>query len=491
MTYSLSPDNHLEDGIMNMANFLRGFEEKGIKNDRPEDQLSKEKKKILFSFCEVCNIQLNSAAQAQVHYNGKSHRKRVKQLSDGQPLPPAQGLGPLLASPSTNTSAGSTCHTTALPALVRTPTLMVQPSLDIKPFMSFPVDSSSAVGLFPNFNTMDPVQKAVINHTFGVSIPPKKKQVISCNVCQLRFNSDSQAEAHYKGSKHAKKVKALEATKNKPKMVSSKDSAKANPSCSITPITGNSSDKSDKGKLKANNSSQLPSSEGGSFLLKSGTTPLPPGAAVSPSKSTNGATSTVTESEEEKAKKLLYCSLCKVAVNSLSQLEAHNTGSKHKTMVEARNGAGPIKSYPRPGSRLKMQNGNKGSGLQNKTFHCEICDVHVNSEIQLKQHISSRRHKDRVAGKPLKPKYSPYNKLQRSPSILAAKLAFQKDMMKPLAPAFLSSPLAAAAAVSSALSLPPRPSASLFQAPAIPPALLRPGHGPIRATPASILFAPY
>lgn len=32
------------------------------------------------------------------------------------------------------------------------------------------------------------------------------------------------------------------------------------------------------------------------------------------------------ESEEEKAKKLLYCSLCKVAVNSLSQLEAHNIG---------------------------------------------------------------------------------------------------------------------------------------------------------------------
>ncbi|KAF6362429.1 zinc finger protein 385B [Rhinolophus ferrumequinum] len=476
---------------MNMATFLRGFEDKGIKNDRPEDQLSKEKKKILFSFCDVCNIQLNSAAQAQVHYNGKSHRKRVKQLNDGQPQPAAQG-GPLLACPSTNTSTGSTCHTPALPALVRTPTLMMQPSLDIKPFMSFPVDSSSAVGLFPNFNTMDPVQKAVINHTFGVSIPPKKKQVISCNVCQLRFNSDSQAEAHYKGSKHAKKVKALEATKNKPKMVSSKDSAKANPSCSITPITGNSSDKSeDKGKLKVNSSSQPSSSEGGSFLLKSGTTPLPPGADTSPSKSTNGAPGTISESEEEKAKKLLYCSLCKVAVNSLSQLEAHNTGSKHKTMVEARNGAGPIKSYPRPGSRLKMQNGSKGSGLQNKTFHCEICDVHVNSEIQLKQHISSRRHKDRVAGKPLKPKYSPYNKLQRSPSILAAKLAFQKDVMKPLAPAFLSSPLAAAAAVSSALSLPPRPSASLFQAPAIPPALLRPGHGPIRATPASILFAPY
>ncbi|XP_015275632.1 PREDICTED: zinc finger protein 385B [Gekko japonicus] len=473
---------------MNPSAFLRTLEEKGLRSDRPDYQLSKEKKKV-FSFCEVCNIQLNSAAQAQVHYNGKSHLKRVKQLNNGK-LPASATTGSLFA----NTSTGSTCHTTTLPTLVRTPTLMMQPSLDIKPFMSFPVDGSSAVGLFPNFNTMDPVQKAVINHTFGVSLPPKKKQVISCNVCQLRFNSDSQAEAHYKGSKHAKKVKALEATKNRPKAGAPKDSAKGNVSCSTTPVPASISDKSeDRGNLKANGSSQLPNVEVVPFIPLSGSIssaatvgkPLP----STSSKSTNGTTNAVSESEEEKAKKLLYCSLCKVAVNSLSQLEAHNTGSKHKTMVEARNGAGPIKSYPRPGSRLKTPNGMKGSGLQNKTFHCEICDVHVNSEIQLKQHISSRRHKDRVAGKPTKPKYSPYNKLQRSPSILAAKLAFQKDLIKPLAPAFLSSPLAAA--VSTTLSLPPRPSAALFQAPAIPTALLRAGHGPIRATPTSILFTPY
>ncbi|KAK3543189.1 hypothetical protein QTP70_012289 [Hemibagrus guttatus] len=46
------------------------------------------------------------------------------------------------------------------------------------------------VCLLPPWLGMDPVQKAVINHTFGVSIPPKKKQVITCNICQLRFNSD-------------------------------------------------------------------------------------------------------------------------------------------------------------------------------------------------------------------------------------------------------------------------------------------------------------
>lgn len=110
LKYYLSPDNYPEDGIMNMATFLRGFEDKRIKIDRPEDQFSKEKKKILFSFCEVCNIQLNSAAQAQVHYNGKSHRKRVKQLSDGQPQPPAQGAGPLLASPSATSTGRQEGH---------------------------------------------------------------------------------------------------------------------------------------------------------------------------------------------------------------------------------------------------------------------------------------------------------------------------------------------------------------------------------------------
>ncbi|NXA67611.1 Z385B protein, partial [Cercotrichas coryphoeus] len=84
MKRPLSPDHIIEDGIMNQPAVLRVFEEKGLRNDRQDYQLSKEKKKILFSFCEVCNIQLNSAAQAQVHYNGKSHLKRVKQLNNGK-----------------------------------------------------------------------------------------------------------------------------------------------------------------------------------------------------------------------------------------------------------------------------------------------------------------------------------------------------------------------------------------------------------------------
>uniref|UniRef100_A0A4W4EFH7 Zinc finger protein 385B n=1 Tax=Electrophorus electricus TaxID=8005 RepID=A0A4W4EFH7_ELEEL len=424
-------------------------------------------RRLLYSLCEVCNIQLNSAAQAQIHYNGKSHLRRVKQLNHAEGSPAGAGVPP--PPHALGGSTGSSGHNTSLPSLVRTPPLMMQSSLDMKPFMPFPVDSSTPVGLFANFSTMDPVQKAVINHTFGVSIPPKKKQVISCNICQLRFNSDSQAEAHYKGSKHAKKLKAQETTKPRggPALDATAQPITAPPNPPPMSVLSNPPLASSGQPVEA--AGQAPS-------LRSA--PKPAGRAE-PGQ----------ESEEEKAKKLLYCSLCKVAVNSLSQLEAHNTGSKHKTMLEARNGAGPIKAYPRPGSKLKMQaNILKGSGLQNKTFHCEICDVHVNSEIQLKQHISSRRHKDRVAGKPLKPKYSPYNKQHRG-SISLAKLAFQKDLMKPISPSFLSTPFSPTTMPS--ISLHPRPNASIFQTATLPASFLRAAPGPIRPSTGSILFAPY
>ncbi|KAA0715510.1 Zinc finger protein 385B [Triplophysa tibetana] len=423
---------------------------------------------------------------------------------------------------------GSSCHSNTLPTLVRTSSLMMQSTLDMKSFMTFPMESSSPVGLFPNFNTveprrparpliltikqlsrlqlqmlitlispsvqgrrdrrsMDPVQKAVINHTFGVSIPPKKKQVISCNICQLRFNSDSQAEAHYKGSKHAKKLKAQETTKNKQKSAAAQDCGAKTVSISTTTNTTSCSSVSASCPDQPEKNSDPPAvhkSPVSPQVIMPAPAPSPVPLTPSPCKAVpphasppsepsgqaaalkntpkpaalpTAQTEISVESEDEKAKKLLYCSLCKVAVNSLSQLEAHNTGSKHKTMLEARNGAGPIKAYPRPGSKLKVQATqlNKGSGLQNKTFHCEICDVHVNSEIQLKQ----------------------------------AKLALQNDLVKPISQAFLSTPFSATTVPS--ISLHPRPGTSIFQTAAFPPSFLRAAAGPIRRTAGSILFAPY
>ncbi|XP_049566079.1 zinc finger protein 385D isoform X3 [Orcinus orca] len=405
-----------------------------------EEKPEREKKHNNFTLCNVCNIQLNSAAQAQIHYNGKSHQKRLKQLSNGM----------------VRSDNGGTCQNPALPALVRPPAPPLQPSLDIKPFLPFPLDTAAAVNLFPNFNA-------------------------------------SQAAAHYKGTKHAKKLKALEAMKNKQKSVTAKDSAKTTFTSITTNTINTSSDKTDSTTGTPAISTTTTVEIRKSSVM---TTEITSKVEKSPTTATGNSSCPSTETEEEKAKRLLYCSLCKVAVNSTSQLEAHNSGTKHKTMLEARNGSGTIKAFPRVGVKGKGPVNKGNTGLQNKTFHCEICDVHVNSETQLKQHISSRRHKDRAAGKPPKPKYSPYNKLQKAAHPLGVKLVFSKEPSKPLAPRILPNPLAAAAAaaavaVNSPFSLRTAPAATLFQTSAVPPALLRPAPGPIRTAHTPVLFAPY
>ncbi|XP_049585639.1 zinc finger protein 385D isoform X5 [Syngnathus scovelli] len=202
------------------------------------------------------------------------------------------------------------------------------------------------------------------------------------------------------------------------------------------------------------------------------------------------------ETEEEKARRLLYCSLCKVAVNSASQLEAHNSGTKHKTMLEARSGVGSIKSFPRTGVKGKVappSTSKASTGLQNKTFYCETCDVHVNSETQLKQHISSRRHKDRAAGKPAKPKYTPYSKGTTKQTQI--KLTLGKERQCPSLATLLPAQLMAAAAAALGNTFPQRAAPghapSLFPTPPLPTSLLRPAPGPIRTAHPQVLFAPY
>ncbi|XP_061107891.1 zinc finger protein 385D isoform X2 [Conger conger] len=438
---------------------------------------------------------------------------------------------------------GNACQNAILPTLVRPPLPTVQPSLDMKQFLPFPLDTTTTVNLFPNFSanmigisrteqgspigtwktglsgrrlcvSMDPVQKAVINHTFGVPPPPKRKHVVSCSVCQLRFNSQSQASAHYKGTKHAKKLKALEAPKCKQKAsaVTKETTNKDTPKITYPPPIPTCTDRTDNvagagilppsPPVAALSCPGMATGGDGTDTAAMGLRDVPsctPAVkpTASPSPSPSPSSETETETEEEKAKRLLYCSLCKVAVNSASQLEAHNSGTKHKTMLEARSGSGTIKSFPRPGVKGKLAPPAKSTtGLQNKTFHCEICDVHVNSETQLKQHISSRRHKDRAAGKPPKPKYSPYNKTQRGPSGQPVKIEVRKDLGPSITARMLPNHLqmaVAAAAAATGPSFPLRPghATTLFHTHALPTSLLRPAPGPMRTSHTPVLFSPY
>ncbi|KAK1900745.1 Zinc finger protein 385A [Dissostichus eleginoides] len=420
--------------------------------------------------------------------------------------------------------AGSVNRPGPVPAFLRSPSVFPTP-LDMKHFLQFPLESPhpASIGLFHNFNTMDPVQKAVMTHTFGPPMVKTKRPIISCNVCQIRFNSESQAEAHYKGNRHARRMKGIETSKTS--RFQDGDKQHPPPASPSPPGMSPSSPEPDPNKQddilscpNFNNSPLTPiclptptlSSDAECPLMTSVSTLLPslpsptallstppgePAAAGLPDTPSPAPSPSSGESEEEKAKKLLYCSLCKVAVNSLSQLEAHNKGTKHKTILEARSGLGPIKAYPRLGPKLSPEQGGELSSdpdTQERTFHCEICNVRVNSELQLKQHISSRRHRDGIAGKP-NPLLSRHKK----------RTDFM-ELPKSMGAGLLPNPLALAAAMAAAVSSnqlalrPPCPTSHhhhphhphhLLQG--TPLSLLRPAPGPMRTTHGPILFTPY
>ncbi|XP_015253496.1 PREDICTED: zinc finger protein 385B-like isoform X1 [Cyprinodon variegatus] len=485
------------------------------------------------TMCQVCNIRLNSSAQAQIHYKGKTHQRRLRRLAK-------------------TVNAGALSQNQIHPLLSSLPLpgrpVQRQTHAQLEHFLPLRVSSSSPLSLFPNFNTMDPVQKAVINHTFGMS-QTKRKPIISCNICHLRFNSTTQAEAHYKGHKHARKLKAIETQKNRQKNGHSQLSAEKDRNTEngqkeeeTVPIDAQLKEKTDpntsseqhpeksQGNLQTATPSPMPSCSDSSSPPSAHQTPeasdgsqlsdLPSdephadgssNATGSPSDSDLQGSFTAGEEEAIKVKEVeevknikkhLHCSTCKVTVNSSSQLESHCSGSRHKQMLDGQNNSQShrrvkLASTPRPKGRMKQRMGSKSRtvvGVTNQVFHCELCQVSVNSETQLKQHTNSRRHKERLAGRPVKAKFTPYNKLHPN-AVLATKLALHKQLSKALPAGLLTGPFNPAALCSMtsgplALRLPVGPTA-ILPGPIINPTLFRPAPGPLRATHAPIIFSPY
>ncbi|XP_061597839.1 zinc finger protein 385D-like [Cololabis saira] len=384
---------------------------------------------------------------------------------------------------------GNACHS-ALQPLAR-PTLgRNQPSPDPKALIPF--------HLLPGFPDVDHIHKALCGPALGLTSPLKRK-ASSCGVCRERVNSEAQTSSRYSGTRQVKMMKALDPPDSKiqtPEPVTKETTSQILPS---PHSQSSSSDTTPEASASIPTSEAAASNRGSSESLKEpSVNSLPSSPGTSEKGMQKDGEGPETETEEEKAIRLLYCSLCKVAVNSASQLQAHNSGTKHKTMLEARSGDGAIKSFPRSGVKAKMAAPSESAtGLQNKTFHCEICDVHVNSETQLKQHISSRRHKDRAAGKPAKPKFSPYTSTQRHHGLQAIRLTLLKNQEpnKPLAASLLQRHVSVAAALASLphFSLQPATNSSpaLFHAQPLPPALLHPGPGPICSPHTSVLFSPY
>lgn len=229
--------------------------------------------------------------------------------------------------------------------------------------------------------TVDPVTKAVIENVMGKKFAKKRCSSAFCETCHLCFNSHRQLEAHLLGSKHNKRIRS---------MTILNETAEAN--------------------------------------------------SLYPSETSSVTGSTVQESVE--GKRVLVCEICNVKVNSPLQLKAHSSGTKHRQRAQpneikttGNNGASETPNNDRdtnnensstdantettrlPESSPPTANNNNNNKEEmttfasktNKTgkFYCQVCDVTVNSEVQLQQHTASKRHLDKQAGRPVKTKFKP------------------------------------------------------------------------------------
>ncbi|KAK3559717.1 hypothetical protein QTP86_017709 [Hemibagrus guttatus] len=221
--------------------------------------------------------------------------------------------------------------------------LPVQPKMDLKHFMPIRVNSSSPLSLFSNFN-MDPVQKAVISHTFSIAQSLKKKQIITCNICHLRFNSTNQAEAHYKGHKHARKLKAIDKLKNKQRILGRsvwrererkepiagemEDSKGKDSSLSerIAPIRSSQASNPEDDRVQGISVTLTPVSHTSASKRLCESKYIPESSALVPP----GDPKSIVKGNKNRrkcSKSLLQCAVCKVTVNSGSQLEDHYKGT--------------------------------------------------------------------------------------------------------------------------------------------------------------------
>ncbi|CAG5094803.1 Oidioi.mRNA.OKI2018_I69.XSR.g13878.t2.cds [Oikopleura dioica] len=108
----------------------------------------------------------------------------------------------------------------------------------------------------------------------------------------------------------------------------------------------------------------------------------------------------------------LHCKDCDVWVNSDTQMKQHLGSLRHKNTIAG------IPVPPRPDKIEPVK------PRSNHQYKCELCHVTLNSEVQLLQHLRSQRHKATLEGKPPKPRWVPYERFREQQRI-QAKLKLQ------------------------------------------------------------------
>ncbi|XP_029905685.1 zinc finger matrin-type protein 3 isoform X2 [Myripristis murdjan] len=132
-------------------------------------------------YCKLCNVTLNSAQQAQAHYQGKNHSKKLRNFYAGSQQPPAIRIPEVAEVGQTALSSG-------------------------------PKDSDTG-------------RQALYKGATRVILATENDY---CKLCDASFSSPAVAQAHYQGKNHAKKLRLAEAQHNNNTMESSEAAPRRN-----------------------------------------------------------------------------------------------------------------------------------------------------------------------------------------------------------------------------------------------------------------------
>uniref|UniRef100_A0AAV2L170 U1-type domain-containing protein n=1 Tax=Knipowitschia caucasica TaxID=637954 RepID=A0AAV2L170_KNICA len=114
-------------------------------------------------YCKLCNVTLNSTQQAQAHYQGKNHSKKLRNFYAGREQPPAIRITDSDTSAQSNTGEGDT------------------------------------------------TRQLVFKGAARVILATENDY---CKLCDASFSSVAVAQAHYQGKNHAKRLRLQEAHNN-------------------------------------------------------------------------------------------------------------------------------------------------------------------------------------------------------------------------------------------------------------------------------------
>ncbi|XP_013081723.2 zinc finger protein 385B-like isoform X2 [Biomphalaria glabrata] len=189
-----------------------------------------------------------------------------------------------------------------------------------------PVMSSEASAISQTATTSNPSQK-------DQSTQPKVKKSRFCSVCLVTLTSQIQADIHFSGTKH-KRTLAM-----KTQSIIAGEKRKREEYCAICNIplsssvlaeahyAGSKHEKKLKLMTAVNTATPVPVSSHPVETLNTTT------EVVAPTSTTTEVSATVPKVKKEldaETKAKLFCSCCNLAVNSLAQMTAHQSGKQHK-----------------------------------------------------------------------------------------------------------------------------------------------------------------